>query len=317
MSAARRTVDVSAVQALMRAFQLECEGGGQGVSPQSLPPDVAGYFWPDDQAHDRERDGRSPLGVVLARIGVEMDNCTRLSPDERLLLSRRHGLAGAVRRLTTTGAGSMLTAGGSTADGQLRPVEIAHARTILGRAYSHLAQTLTPRPDVRPTVPNHRPNPVLAPWFEQHARLQPDDHSRSVVSIALGVARQWCAVGGSRQDTLFADLSCWHDCVVRGCTPLGVTNLRRRLSRANAYVGIALYWTIVTHQLVDPIGVGQDRNTCDLPALPAALRELLPEACLALAQRLADGLHDSTTGRRSSDRDFTSAPQVQCMSSTD
>ena len=244
MNAERVVVDAGSVRALLRAFQLECEGVVEGASRHRLPTVVAGYFWPDDQVADCERDARSPLGAVLARIGVEMDNCGLLSGDERLLLSRRHGLAGAVRRLTTTDPGSMLAPERRHADGRLRPVEVAHARTTLHRAYWHLAQTFTARLDTRPTLPSRRANPVLAPWFEEHTRSLSKDQSRHVVSIALDVAHQWCAVGGSREVTLLADLSCWHDCVVQGVKPLDAVNLRGRLRRANVYVGIALYSTI-------------------------------------------------------------------------
>jgi len=276
VNAERAVVDAGSVRALMRAFQLECEGVVGGASRHRLPSGVAGYFWPDDQATDGERDGRSPLGVVLARIGVEMDNCGLLSDDERLLLSRRHGLAGAVRRLTTTDPGSMLAPERRRASGRLRPVEVANAWTTLHRAYWHLAQTFTARPDARPTLPSRRANPALAPWFVQHTRSLSEDQSRHVVSIALDVARQWCAVGGSREVTLFADLSCWHDCVVQGVKPLDAVNLRGRLRRANAYVGIALYSTIVHEH----------------------------------------GLSGSVVGRWRG-HSFTSAPQLQCMSSTD
>jgi len=264
-------VDVGDIRALLRAFQLECEGVSDDTKRLPLPSAVAGFFWPDEQQPDREADGRAPLGGVLLRIRREVDTCSRLGEDERLLLSRRHGLGGAVRRLTTsTSAGGLLSDAGT-----LRPVDIAHARTTLHRAYWHLAQTLPARPDDRPTVcPTPRADPIGAPWFVRHGLSRNDETTRLVVIVALDVARQWCAVGGSRQDSLYRDLSCWHDCFVGGRKSVNVVNLRRRLSRANAYVGMALSWIIATPGLLDVLRSPEFWKTSELPA-PGLIR-LLP-----------------------------------------
>jgi hypothetical protein len=247
MSELRAVLEVAAVRALMRMFQLECEGVNEDADRRPLPSEVAGYFWPDDEAPDTEHDGRSPLGVVLAQLRLEVDTCDRLGDRERQLLSRRHGLSGAVRRLTAvdSGATPSHSVSGNT---RSRSVEIARTRTTLHRAYWHLAHTLKTRRDDRVTLATHRADPLAAPWFEQHLRSRPlaygDDEARRITIVALEVARQWCAVGGARQDRLWSDLSYWHDYVTQGRPPLRVVNLPRRLWRANAYVGIALYGTM-------------------------------------------------------------------------
>jgi len=231
------------VRSLMRMFQLECEGVNEDADRCSLLREVAGYFWQDDEAPDTEHDGRSPSGVVLARLRFEVDVCNRLDDWERELLCRRYGLSGAVRRLTAADNGAT-PSDSLSGDTQSRSVEIARARTTLHRAYRHLAHTLTTRPDDRVTLATHRADPLAAPWFEQHLRSRPlpygDDKARRMTIVALEVARQWCAVGGARQDRLWSDLSCWYDYVTRGRPSFRVVNLPRRLWRANAYVGIAL-----------------------------------------------------------------------------
>ena len=165
-----------------------------------------------------------------------------------MLLSRRHGLTGAVRRLTT-GENDLPSDPPDTGSARSRSVEIARTRTMLHRAYWHLAQMLEARPENRVSRATHRSDPLAAPWFEQHLRSRAcsptDDEARRIIVVALENARQWCAVGGPRQDRLLSDLSCWYDSRTRGRPALDVVNLRRRLRRANAYVGIALYRTII------------------------------------------------------------------------
>jgi hypothetical protein len=169
MSRPRPIVDVTAVRALMRMFQLECEGVNEDANRRPLPREVAGYFWPDDEAPETEHDGRSPLGVVLARLRIEVDACNRLSDGERMLLCRRHGLTGAVRRFSIRD-NDLPSDPPDAGSARSRSVEIARTRTTLHRAYWHLAQTLVGRPENRATLATHRSDPLAAPWFEQHLR---------------------------------------------------------------------------------------------------------------------------------------------------
>ena len=293
MSGSRTGVGVAEVRALLRAFQLECEGVSADSTRRPLPRSVAGYFWPDDQQPDRETDGRSPLGVVIGRIRAEVDSCAQLGDDERLLLLRRHGLHGAVSRLTAADSASSLVGQLASGNAPLRPVDVAHARTTLHRAYWHLAQTLTSRQDDRATTPKRRANPITAPWFEGERLSHTDDGLLRIVDVALEVARQWCAVGGSRQDDLYADLSCWRDCLIGGRKSVRVVNLRGRLWRANAYVGIALYWTIASPGLVDGLCTLDDRTTSELAAAPVARPEDRVDASVATIG-LTDAIPDAS-----------------------
>ncbi|HWS91606.1 MAG TPA: hypothetical protein VN306_03620, partial [Mycobacterium sp.] len=84
------------------------------------------------------------------------------------------------------------------------------------------------------------------------------------------VTSRWCEVGGVRQEQLWVELGWWYDRFQSGRLPASVRNARRKMWRANAYMGIALYQVINTPGQWERLRRNADW-TRHLPTVPRVL----------------------------------------------